>query len=243
MTNCVVIGLQAACLFLSGKCGVFHVISASLEWSQPGCFCRTALRPDPPCLLPPMHLSAVLEALWVRDVWSPKPLGCPLPIGHCLPPFSIESILFSQFVQLNVQGCCSSCRGMLFLLFEWLQNTSESRTSLRTCAFNVLVLTAQLLEAVSSADGPAPPPAVYLFILVSQVWPRSWLQFSDLGNPCGCLASLFSLLSWLHVGDGPGESGSLSRLFLVDLPRIAILHFHCACCQMSFCYCAVHVLW
>ena len=119
----------------------------------------------------------------------------------------------------------------------WEQNQPQN-----VCVF-VLVLTAQLLEAVPSADGPAPPSAVYLFILVSQVWLRSWLQFSDLGNPCGRLASLFSLLSWLHVGEGPGESGCLSRLFLVDLPRIAILCFRCACCQMSFCYFTVHVLW
>lgn len=46
--------------------------------------------------------SAALEAVWVRSVWSPQSLGYQLPIGHCLPPFSIESILFSQFVQLNM---------------------------------------------------------------------------------------------------------------------------------------------
>ena len=123
----------------------------------------------------------------------------------------------------------------------------------------VLALTAQLLQAVLSADGPAPPSAVYLFILVSQVWLRSWLQFSDLGNLCGCsgLSVFIAELitpgggAWGEVSDETVSTGPLPPChFLLSLRLLSevFLLFHCSCSLIesrlyfdcsSFCYVSV----
>ena len=118
----------------------------------------------------------------------------------------------------------------------WEQNQSQN------VYIYVLVLTARLLQAVLSADGRAPSSAVYLFTLVSHVWLRSWLQFSDLGNLCGCSGLSVFIAELITPGEGPGER-SLTRWSPLDLCCLAILCCHWACCQKSFCYFTVHVLW
>lgn len=242
MTNWIVIGLQAACLLLSGKCGVFHVISASLEWNQPGCFCRTALRPDLPCLLPPVQLH--------RLYWTHSELGTSdhqsLFISVADRPLSSTflywvHLIFSIYSVKHVRVLFSVQRDVVSSIWVtseqfWEQNQSQN------VYIYVLVLTAWLLQAVLSADGRAPSSAVYLFTLLSHVWLRSWLQFSDLGNLCGCSGLSVFIAELITPGEGPGER-SLTRWSPLDLCCLAILCCHWACCQKSFCYFTVHVLW
>lgn len=114
MTNCIVIGLQAACLFLSGKCGVSHVISASLEWNQPGCFCRTGLRPDLPRLLPPVQLHRLhwrQSELGASDHHSLLDISCRLATVFHLSLLSPSYFLnlsswTCKDTVLHAEGCC-----------------------------------------------------------------------------------------------------------------------------------------
>ena len=98
-----------------------------------------------------------------------------------------------------------------------------------------------------------------LFTLVSQVWLRSWLQFSDLGNLCGCSGLSVFIAALITPGGGAwGESsnemvstGPLPPChFVLSLSLLSevFLLFHCSCSLIesrlyfdcsSFCYVSV----